>query len=327
MKRAYSLLFIRKTANAIWSYCGYLLSAITHKPHCYGMPFLFSVEIASCCNLRCPQCPSGTLALTRRRGTMPMDLYKTIIDEISGHALYTTLYLQGEPFLNKDFCEMAEYAHKKRIYTATSTNGQLINSELAERIVASGLDKIIVSVDGATQESYEKYRIGGQIDKALNAIKLIVDEKKKSRKSKPLIEMQMLLFKHNENEVDAARDLAKTYGADKFTLKTAQIYDYKQGNELIPTNESFSRYIKLDDGTYSIKRTLHNRCARVFTSACFTIDGDVTPCSFDKNAEHSFGNIKQSSLKEIWHGRKANEFRATILKHRTDVDICTNCVY
>ncbi len=327
MQRGNRLSFIRKTANAIWSYCGYILSAVTHKPHCFGMPFLFSVETASYCNLRCPQCPSGTLALTRRRGTMPMDLYKTIIDEISDYALYTTLYLQGEPFLNKDFCKMTEYAHKKRIYTATSTNGQLIDSELAEKIVTSGLDKIIVSVDGATQESYEKYRAGGQISKALNAIRLIADAKKRLRKSKPLIEMQMLLFKHNENEVEAARDLAKTYGADKFTLKTAQIYDYKQGNELIPTKESFSRYVRHEDGSYTLKRTLHNRCARVFTSACFTIDGDVTPCSFDKNAEHSFGNIKHAPFKEIWHGKSANEFRTSVLKRRTSMDICTNCVY
>ena len=320
-------MLIKKTINAIKSYCGYALSAVSHEPHCFGMPFLFSIETASFCNLRCPQCPSGTSILTRDKGVMSMELFKKIVNEISDYALYTTLYLQGEPFLNKEFCEMTRYAHSKKIYTATSTNGQLINKEIAEKIVASGLDKIIVSVDGATQESYEKYRVGGKLQKALDAIKLIADEKAKLNSQKPLIEMQMLLFRHNENEIDDAKALAKTYGADTFKLKTAQIYDYKHGNELMPTNSSFSRYTRNDDGTYSLKRTLHNRCARLFTSACFTIDGDVIPCSFDKNATHSLGNINQASLKEIWHSKKANDFRATILKRRTSVDICTNCVY
>src|SRR5436190_7909022 len=93
--------------------------------------------------------------------------FKRMIDELASNLLYLVFYFQGEPYLNPEFLDMVEYASSKKIYTATSTNAHFLNDENARRTVESGLDRLIISIDGVTQEVYEKYRVGGSVEKVL----------------------------------------------------------------------------------------------------------------------------------------------------------------
>lgn len=320
-------LSIRKILNALECVVSYMLSTITHRTVCLGMPFLYSIEPVSYCNLHCPECPSGNGSLKRKRTAMPMAVYQHIIEEIKQYSLHLTLYFQGEPLLCKDFCKMAETANKEGLFTSTSTNGQLITETVAEDIVSSGLNHIIISIDGATQENYEKYRVGGSIEKAFDAITLIKKAKEKLHSKTPQIEAQMLVFKHNEKDINNLQIKVKRLGADRFTLKTALIYDYHNGSDFMPRNTKYSRYVKQQDGTYRLKRKLHNRCYRLFTAMVITAEGDICPCAFDKDADHSYGNIHTKRLKDIWRGDEARAFRNEVLKNRANVKICNNCVY
>ena len=108
-------------------------------------------------------------------------------------------------------------------------------------------------------------------------------------------------------------------------FKTAQMYDYKHGNELIPEQEKYSRYKKQTDGTYKIKNELSNHCWKLWHSCVITWDGKIVPCCFDKDAKHQLGDLNKRSLAEIWRNDAYQTFRKKILQSRKEIDICTNC--
>jgi radical SAM protein with 4Fe4S-binding SPASM domain len=112
---------------------------------------------------------------------------------------------------------------------------------------------------------------------------------------------------------------------DEVAFKTAQIYDFQQGSPLIPENNKYSRYRKNDDGTYSIKNRLLNHCWKMWHSCVITWDGLVVPCCFDKDGNHSMGDMKTQRFKDLWHEEKYIKFRRSLTKARSEIDICSNC--
>jgi len=252
-------------------------------------------------------------------------LFKDLIDELHPYLQYLTFYFQGEPYLNKGFLEMVKYASDKNIYTATSTNGHYLNKDNSLKTVQSGLDRLIISIDGTTQETYSSYRKGGQLKKVIQGSKNIIEAKRHLQSRKPFTIFQFLVVQPNEQQIEEVQSLAKEIGIDQVKFKTAQIYDYKYGSDLIPKNDKYSRYKANPDGTYSIKNQLLNQCWKMWHSCVITWDGSVVPCCFDKDATHSFGNVAEDGFSNIWNGRRYKEFRNAILKSRKEVDICANC--
>ncbi|MEP6711061.1 MAG: radical SAM/SPASM domain-containing protein [Ferruginibacter sp.] len=312
--------------NGIKVLSSFYLCRILKNPVQWGYPVSISFEPTTSCNLRCPECPSGLRAFTRPTGMLQKDFFSQTIDDIHKELLYLIFYFQGEPFLNTDFLEMVKYASDKGIYTATSTNAHYLTDEVARKTVESGLDRLIISIDGTTQEVYKQYRIGGNIDKVIAGAKNIVKWKKELKSKTPFVFFQFLVVKPNEHQVEDIKKLAKEVGVDEVRFKTAQVYDYKNDpNQLIPVNEKFSRYTKNADGTYSAKNKLANRCWKLQHSNVITWDGLVVPCCFDKDAMHQLGNLKNESFKNIWHNSNYKQFRGELMKGRKNIDICANC--
>jgi radical SAM protein with 4Fe4S-binding SPASM domain len=251
--------------------------------------------------------------------------FEKIISELKSHLVYLTFYFQGEPYLNKDFLKMVAIAKKNKIYTSTSTNAHYLNDENAKNTIESGLDRLIISIDGTTQDTYEQYRIGGQLDKVLDGTKKIIEWKQKLNSKSPYVIFQFLVVRHNEHQIDDLKNIAQTIGVDEVILKTAQVYDYKNGNDLIPKNEKYSRYKKQSDGTYTIKNNLENACWKLWHSCVITWNGIVVPCCFDKDAQHQLGNIQTNDFKSIWRGDAYQQFRKLLTKSRKEIDICSNC--
>ena len=121
------------------------------------------------------------------------------------------------------------------------------------------------------------------------------------------------------------KQLAKEYGVNKVAFKTAQIYDYEHGSDLLPTIDKYSRYKSNGDGTYSIKNKLENKCWKMWQSCVLTWDGQVIPCCFDKDASHSMGNVKENQFKDIWFSKRYDNFRSALLNSRSEIEICKNC--
>jgi radical SAM protein with 4Fe4S-binding SPASM domain len=289
------------------------------------MPFSLSIEPTTACNLGCPECPSGLKQFTRPTGKLNMELHKRMLDQVRKTVFYINYYFQGEPFLHPEFLELIKEAKKRKIYTATSTNAHFINEKKAREIVESGLDRLIISIDGMTQETYEQYRVHGELSKVLEGTEAMLKAKKDLKSNTPALIFQFLAVKPNEHEIPQVLKLGAEMGIDEVRIKTAQLYDYKNGNPLMPENEEYSRYRRQSDGTYKLKYKTGNHCWRMWSSSVLTWDGKVVPCCFDKDAKHVLGDISTTDFKELWKSDRYNAFRSAILSDRNAIDICKNC--
>jgi radical SAM protein with 4Fe4S-binding SPASM domain len=315
----------RKIWNATKVLSSYCLSRLLQKPIQWGVPFSISIEPTTACNLRCPECPSGLRAFSRPTGNLRSDFFRKTIDELHRDLSFLIFYFQGEPYINPDFLDMVQYASQRGIYTITSTNGHFLNEENARKTIESGLDRLIISVDGSTQEVYEQYRKSGKLEVVLQGARNVVKWKKELKSKTPHLIFQFLVVRPNEHQIPEIYKLAGAIGIDEVRLKTAQIYDYAQGNPLIPNQDRYSRYRRQADGSYRIKNQLLNHCWKLWHACVITWDGVVVPCCFDKDAKYRMGNLQEQSLREVWQQQPYQEFRQQLLKGRDKIDICTNC--
>ena len=326
-----SINFLRKLSlqrfwNAIRVYSSYQVTRLVGKPVQWGYPVSLSFEPTTSCNLRCPECPSGLRAFTRPTGMLENGFFKQTIDEVHKNLLYLIFYFQGEPYLNPDFLDMVKYASKKAVYTATSTNAHYLTDEIARQTVESGLDRLIISIDGTTQDVYEQYRVGGNLNKVMEGTRNIVKWKKQLKSKTPFIFFQFLVVKPNEHQIEAIKKLGKEIGVDQVRFKTAQVYDYENDpNHLIPSNNTYSRYKKDASGKMRVKSRLSNHCWKLWHANVITWDGLVVPCCFDKDATHQLGNLKMESFKETWNNANYKQFRKELMTSRKNIDICANC--
>ena len=266
---------------------------------------------------------------------MPLSIFERVLEQVQANAHTMQFYFQGEPLLNKQLPEMIAMAQKVGLYTIVSTNAQALNRSMAEALVKSGLNRIIVSIDGFSEESYAAYRVGGSLHKALEGLQHLANAKAELH-SRIRIELQVLRLRSNEHEWDWIKKNYKKLGATHLVFKTAQLYNFEHGHPLMPTNERYSRYRKTADGTYvhkssplhSTPYTIHRAfgalCLRLWSGCVITTSGDILPCCYDKDHRHALGNITTQSLSDIFHSKKANALRRCILKGHLP-EMCKNC--
>lgn len=320
-----SKLTTQRTLNGFKVVGSYIYSKLTKKPTHWGLPISISFEPTTSCNLRCPECPSGLRSFTRPTGMLQDDLFKKTIDELAETLIYLIFYFQGEPYLHPQFIDLVNYASKKRIYTATSTNAHYLTDENAKKTVESGLDRLIISIDGTTQETYQQYRVGGKLEKVIEGTRNIIRWKKALNSATPHVVFQFLVVKPNEHQIQEVKKLATELGVDEVGIKTAQIYDYQDGNELIPTIDKFSRYAKQANGKYKIKNKFIDHCWKMWHSCVITWDGLVVPCCFDKDAHYRLGDMKKNTFSHVWKGSDYEQFRASLINSRSEIEMCKNC--
>lgn len=304
----------------------FVLSRLLKRNLHRGMPMHISIEPTTSCNLRCPECPSGLRSFQRPTGMLDVPTFQKTLSALQGSLASINFYFQGEPFLNRQLPEIIRLAVQSGIYTATSTNAHYLNAQNAEAIVQSGLHRIILSIDGSTQETYEAYRVGGKLETVFEGARTLVETRKRLKSSTPHIIFQFLVVKPNEHQVPEVLQLARELGVDELRLKTAQVYDYEQGNPLIPDTEAYRRYRPKKDGSWELKNRLDNHCWRMWQGCVVTWDGQIVPCCFDKDAQHRLGKLeKPEDFRKIWKSPEYAQFREGILKDRSQFEICRNC--
>ncbi|MGM9824952.1 MAG: radical SAM/SPASM domain-containing protein [Paludibacteraceae bacterium] len=271
------------------------------------------------------------------------DYSLSLLAEGFRHAHTVQFYFQGEPLLNPRLPEMIREAAQQGCYTIVSTNAQALDRTMAKRLVMSGLHRIIVSMDGLSQSAYEAYRQGGSVEKVKNALRYLHEEREAARRQRlitgnyPVIELQCLLLRSNEFERRLLRKAYRRLGADRLMFKTAQFYDYRYGNPLMPTSSRERRYEQRADGTYRLKRHPLRRlwqrltgvspCYRLWAGCVLTTDGTVLPCCYDKQHTHAYGNIHAASLATIFQSKRANTFRRAAIRapFPQAPEMCQNC--
>ncbi len=288
------------------------------------MPISYSIEPTNHCNLKCPECPSGLGALTRPLGLLNFDDFKNWIDQIKDTGFYVQLFFQGEPYINKHLPEMIRYAQENNVYISISTNGHFVNENNVDNVLENAPDKLIYSVDGLDEESYQKYRIGGTFEQADKGLSLLLKRKKELKKKNPYIEFQFIVMKQNEHQLEDVKKYCKDVGVDILLFKTMQISSYENALKFLPDNPKYRRYL-VKDGQISIKNKLKNHCFALWRTSVITWDGKVVPCCFDKDAKYTLGILNGKSFSDIWTSEIYQNFRQSVLNNRRQNRICTNC--
>ena len=288
------------------------------------MPISYSIEPTNHCNLQCPECPSGLGSLTRPLGLLKISEFRQLIDQIKDTGFYVQLFFQGEPYINKDLPAMISYAQSKNIYISISTNGHFVNEKNVDYVLDNAPDKLIFSVDGLDEESYQKYRVGGTFAQADNGLRALVNRKKERGLKKPFIEFQFIVMKQNENQLEDVKKYCKQVGVDKLVFKTMQISSYENAVKFLPSNKKFRRYT-LANNSFRIKHKIKNHCFALWRTSVITWDGRVVPCCFDKDAQNEIGVVNGRTFNEIWKSKEYYNFRNKVLSNRKSVSMCTNC--
>jgi len=291
------------------------VSCLLRKKNVMGYPPTLMIEPTDLCNLRCPLCATGQGILRRDKGTMSLELYKNIIDELGDQIIHLTLWGYGEPFMAKDIYEMIKYAKTKNIFVRTSTNGHFFsNREDIEKLIESGLDCLIIALDGASQETLSKYRVGANFEAIVKSIKSISEMKQEKKAKYPFVILQFIAMKHNEHEIPLIKKIAKEVDADKLTIKTV---GHSSPAEFITEDEHLRRHVKIS-----------KICSRLWFSSVVNWDGTVIPCCYDKHGDYTFGKLdyeRRILFKHIWNNQKYVEFRGEVPKHKKTIDLCRGC--
>lgn len=268
----------RRSANA----AGILYEYLAKKTVLKHKPVLLKIEPSTHCNLRCPPChPDGnTFGGRMDQATFQQVLEKVPLDDI----LKTSLYMFGEPLLNRNIYGMIKEMTNRGVPTSISTNFHAFNDNLADEMLDSGLTWILVCIDGATQESYEKYRVGGDLERVKSNLRLLIEKKRQSGSKLPIVEAQCVIFDHNRDEIDDIRDMCLSLGVDRFTAK-----------------EDVFTQLDYSDAQKRVMKPPKRPCYFLYGSFMVDYDGVVVPCCLGR---YEFGNLLESSFEEIWNNEK-----------------------
>jgi len=286
----YRLLSLKKSLNLFYNFINIFQNKIILK----NTPIILTIEPTNVCNFKCPLCLTGQGNLIRKKTYISFDYCKKIIDEIGDKLIILSLYQMGEPFLNKEIYDIISYAKTYKIFVRISTNGSMLNNDkVIEKLIKSKLDHLIISIDGASSESYDKYRKNGDFYQLINNIKRIVELKKKLKSSLPIIDLQFIIMKHNEHEIDKIKRLKKELNVDYLSFKSVCVEDNDTANisEFLPEKDIFLRYsVTNKDRTIKTKYPI---CFQLLFSSVINSEGLVIPCCRDHQSEWIMGDIKK----------------------------------
>lgn len=295
------------------------------------LPFNIMIEPTNACNLHCPTCPTGSGKLNRAKRAMNFGEFKSIVDQAKGYVENITMWNYGEPFLNKELLPMVRYAVSNHIRIVVSTNGEFFHSrDFCREIVMSGMNHLIICLDGADQETISKFRRGSNFKVIVRGISMIRDAKNELGLKTPIIELQFIVMKHNEHQKEQMRHLSKKLGADVYLEKTVGIdfndKDFqKMALDFLPSDKADSRYDFDGRESFILKGAISNKCSWINTATVINSDGSVVPCCYDLYSDHIMGNVFNAPLSEIWKGEKYQIFRKKIKKNRKNISICNIC--
>ncbi len=299
-------------------------------PRPFGKPAFAQVEPANFCNLQCPLCLTASQTEGRPRALLSFERYKALVDELEDSLLLVVLWMWGEPFLNPDLLRMIAYSRARGVLTHCSTNGNVpFDHERAAQIVASGLDTLIFGVDGADQETYARYRVGGRLTRVWDNIAAVLAARRALGSPTPRVNLRFVLMRHNEHQVPEIRRVARELGVDFLTFKTVDMPPARGAaldRAYRPNEAGFRRYRYEGDGFERVRAPFE--CLRPWKRLSMDAHGRVVSCEYDYKALHPFGDTStHGSLLGAWKGAKAGAFRHHFARGHNDYEFCRGCTY
>ncbi|WP_394708805.1 radical SAM/SPASM domain-containing protein [uncultured Desulfobulbus sp.] len=289
------------------------------RVNCY--PYLFVMEVTNVCNLKCPFCLTGKgVSGGRKVRHMKFEEARKILDQVGDHLYFLQVYTWGEPLLNPDIFSIIEYAKKKNIYVMLSTNATTMSPAINERLLDSGIDYIMVAIDGGSQETYQKYRRGGDYVKVIANVRDMLGQREQKEGSKPFVEWQYIVFRHNEHEVRGVEQMAYEIGINKFTPLPAYVED----EEWAASDPEYRTELGNPE-------RLRN-CDRPWSHLNVRADGGVASCCYTFFKKDDLGDLSCDSFLEIWNNELFQQARRIIVQARKGEEIekshiaCYSCM-
>jgi len=296
-----------------------------------GKPYFLMVEPTNACNLRCPLCPTGAGTLGRPTAFLPLELFERCIAELGSTLIEVNVSNYGEPMMHRDLPAMIQMAHRAGARVSIGSNAHFLNDATARQLIESGLDHIYISFDGTDQETYEKYRVRGSFEKVVAGVKALLAQRKALERNNPFVELQFLVMKHNEHQLDAFRAMAADLGADRRVIKPVSfnVADWDDPDtlatfaEFCPENEKFRVYVR-EGGRWHWKKEKLSFCTAPWRSLTVLADGSIVPCCRDPRGRYTMGNVADGVLK-VWNNPRYRAFRKSMARARHKMPICKVC--
>lgn len=288
---------IRKITNLIFALFYYLIG----KTKIPTLPAFLKVEVSRKCKMNCPYCWAYA---KKAEKFYPFDKYKELIDLLCRYVFEVSLYDIGEPLWCENLIDYIEYAHNKRVGTSISTSLSLVKDDSYwDRLVSSGLDYLIVAIDGVTQDVYSKYRTNGDLALVISNLKKILEARKR-HKNNLLIEWQMINFEWNRHEQPLAEKMSEELGVDYFKII----------ENIIPSRSA------AQEDTKFIRRS---NCLLPYIIFIVNAYNEVNPCYKYYNEFMKIGDLNNESFMDIWNGKNIACIRSrSLIKARK---VCNKC--
>jgi len=332
VKKAFRLHRDGMPLRKIWNVGLCMLSLKFGWSRVLGKPYYLMIEPTNVCNLRCPLCPTGEMKLKRAPGFMTMQTLREIIDPIQDSLIEINITNYGEPTMHKELPEMIRYVKDKGIRVSLGSNGHFFNTdEITTRYVQSGLDHIYISMDGTTQETFEKYRVRGNFEKLRENVARLVRIREALGVKTPEVELQFIVMRHNEHQMDEARKMARDWKADRLTFKPVS-FNVAEWNDpavrerfldLFPNDEEHRLY-DIDETDAKWKVPIENRCDYLWRAAVILWDGKIVPCCMDPRGDLLLGDAKDD-IRRVWNGKRFRKLRKKIRTEKKAIPLCANC--
>lgn len=294
-------------------------------------PYYMVIEPTNSCNLGCPLCPTGLKASSRKKGLMKPDNFYKLIDSLNGYCIELALQNWGEPTINKNLPAMLNYCKENNIYTVLSTNLSIKHKDdYLERLTSSGLSFLHVDLDGLDQQTYEKYRIKGNLNLVLENIEKITQIKKRLGLKTPYIHCSMLAMSHNEHQISEFLSMKDKLGVDEIVVDKIQV-NPNLSSQWLPKEKRYV-YESYEDGKASTKSSLPNslkKCDWPWSGFVINWDASVSPCCIVDDPKSDFGNLFDYNLKiqDLWNNDFFISSRAEFVDRSKIINsnICNVC--
>jgi radical SAM protein with 4Fe4S-binding SPASM domain len=294
----------------------------------WSWPLHMHIELTNYCNLNCVVCPSGIGSLERQPMAIAPALFERLLNEVGPYLLTASLWGWGEPLLHPQLSDILRIAQNRGITTFLSTNGQNLNDEkVLEALLNYPPTFLIVALDGITDETNAKFRVGAKLEPVLTGVQRLAQMRASKDQQFPIIHWRYIVMRHNEHELPLLHKFATENQFDMLTIRTLSIIDAPDSTHrnLVPLDEKFRAYNYEDE-----ERVIRTDfiCEKAFTFPAIFADGTVAACDQDCNAQHSIGKLTGGqSFAEIWWSKQAAEIRKTVRDNPENISVCNNCPF
>jgi MoaA/NifB/PqqE/SkfB family radical SAM enzyme len=331
-----------------------LLARREQRAAVHSRPFELTLDLSTRCQLSCPYCSVGNKTIQRQQGFFSPELNAQVLKELGETAFIIWYFSTGEPLLNRRAVECFRLARQYEIFSIISTNLSLkLSDERVDELLQSGVGAICVSLDGATPESYARYRQGGSFDLVLDNLSRLAQRKRALGLDLPLLEWRFLVFRHNETEMQQARDMALSMGVDLIEFfpgyappdpPEGEVRACTPGLPIRPTEGSaldrarrrqdtflhrklnrmgFSSRETVDNGT-PVETLRHQKCDWLYFGTTVFPGGSVGPCCVSNDEPDDFGSLAVA-FPEIWNNDRYQAARRMFTGEPHPDLVCARC--